>query len=172
MALGDAALRGIIDPPPDHPLIGPDECDPVATASREILNSWAGVSAALRLDLAQATEDVSIALAAGRDAVDEVRALNDMRAAHAAAHERAATAARAAAEITRDHQAELDRLAEAGDVAYSEALARGDIAAAEAIWREGMATAAGMSERACFAVVTRLNSACFDMSLTRRNETI
>lgn len=171
MALDDGALRGIIEPPPDHPLIGTDECDPVSTASREILNSWAAVSAALRLDLAQATEDVSIALAAGGDAARELRALNDMRAAHAAAHERAATAARAAAEITRDHQAELDRLAAAGDAAYSAAVARGDTDAAEAIWREGMASAARMSERACLAVVTRLNSACFDMSLIERNGT-
>lgn len=168
MTLDGDALWGIIDPPPDHLLIGTDERDPVTTVSREILNSWADVSAALRLDLAQATEDVSIALAAGGDAAREVRALNAMRAAHAAAHERAATAARAAAEITRDHQAELDRLAVAGDAAYSAAVARGDTAAAEVIWREGMAAAARMSDRACSAVVTRLNSACFDMSLTKR----
>src|SRR5271166_2289091 len=166
MALDDDALRGIIEPPPDHLLIGADECDPVSIASREILNSWAAVSAALRLDLARAAEDVSIALAAGGDAARELRALNAMRATHAAAHERAATAAAAAGEMIRDHQAELDRLAVVGDAAYSAAVARGDTAAAEVIWREGMAAAARMSDRSCLAVVTRLNSACFDMSLT------
>lgn len=161
-------LDEVVNPPSDHPLIDAECRDPVSRAVREVTSRWAAVSKVLRLDLAQASEDVSIALAAGGDAARERVALNEMRATHAAAHQRAATAAAEVSSLIRRHQVDIDRLAAAGDAAYSAAVARDDTAGAEAIWCDGFAEAAAVSERARAAVVACLNSARFDMSLTRR----